>query len=216
MLGTVKVGGLQLSNMVLMTGLNYGGLPGLGVSATIDIASFSSSISLFFDANNPTKSIFAGAMSDISLADIASLFGNVKSLPKGISNVLDGIELSGTGAFLIPAETASTLDNQQQDAIIEAFNTHGGIQLSGTDNDLLVVVKQAGKQWAITDLPDMMKHYSLKSGDKGITVTLDAQVERALVIYKECFFALRAARTDARSRRVDIHHAPAKTSNQSF
>lgn len=176
MLGSVKVGGVQLSNMVLMTSINYGGVPSLGIAATIDVGDISSSIALFFDSNNPAKSVFAGAISDISLADIASLFAKIKRLPDGFADVLENITISGTGEFYLPKTLATALDNLESETIIAAFNEHGGIKLLGAGYDLLLVVKTVGQRWALTDLADMMKHYSLTLTDQGIRVTLDAQI----------------------------------------
>ena len=165
--------------MVLMTGLSYAGVPSLGVAATLDVKDISSSIALFFDGNDPTKSIFAGAISDISLADIVSVFANVKKLPSGIGNVLKGIELSGTGEFTMPKSIIADLDEQDVEAVTSAFNQHGGIKLSGGANDISLIVKKKGNSWSLTDLADMMKHYSLRKTNKGVVVTLDAQVYNA-------------------------------------
>ncbi|MCJ8269268.1 MAG: hypothetical protein MJK04_07670, partial [Psychrosphaera sp.] len=176
MVGTIKAGGVQLSNLVLMTGLSYAGVPSLGVAGTIDIKDISSSIALFFDGNDPSKSVFAGAISDISLAEITSVFANVKKLPKGIGKVLKQINLSGTGEFVMPAKTTTALDDLDLSVVSAAFNQHGGIKLTGGDSTLSLVIKTAGKKWSLTDLGDMMKHYSIEKTSKGIVVSLDAQV----------------------------------------
>lgn len=125
--------------------------------------------------------------------------------------------------------------------MIAGFKRYGGISLS-SEESLSLVVKSTGKQWSLTDLGDMMKHYSLAKTNKGVVVTLDAQVyvapqttkvgaltfnqgmllngkltvlkqaatchievnrskgividaqlERALIIYKQAFFCLKAS-----------------------
>ncbi len=176
MLGTANLNGVKLSNLALMASMNWGGVPSLGIAGTVDVDTFSSSIALFFDSTDPSKSIFAGSVSDINLKDIATVFASAKKMPKGIEQVLKGIELTGTGKFVIANSLCDALDNIELAALSQAFKKEGGITLPSSQDQVLLVIKQKGKRWSLTNMYDKMKHYTLVKKRNGIEVTLDSQV----------------------------------------
>ena len=176
LLGTVNIQGVQLSNLSLMASMNWGGVPSLGFAATIDVQDVSSSLALFFDSNDPSKSIFAGSLSDTTLKQVSSLFVKPKSLPNGISKILDDIEIKGTGEFSMPLSAIKSLDELDHAKVAACFKQHGEITLPGSSDQLLLVVKHKGRSWSITNLKDRMKHYSIRKERNKLVVSMDAQV----------------------------------------
>ena len=100
MVGTLKFGSVQVSNLALALGFNWAAIPTLGFAASLNISGWQSSLAILFDSTDPSKSLLAGAISDVSLADIANgLAGG--DVPKEIEDVLDEFEIIGrhTQAF---------------------------------------------------------------------------------------------------------------------
>ncbi len=60
--GTINFGNLKLSNMGLALGVNWGGIPSVGIAAQIDTKKFSSSIAVIADSTDPSKSVLAGSV----------------------------------------------------------------------------------------------------------------------------------------------------------
>lgn len=175
MAGTVALGGVKLSNLAVMTAVSWSGIPSLGLAATIDVSSFSSSIAVMFDSTDPSKSLFAGSVSDLTLADVASTLAGAKKLPNDLRKVLAGFGLSGTQPFSIPAATSTALDDLELEAVAQAFKA-AGVPISSAPGSTLLVVGKAGKSWQLTDLRNKMRHYQLEKKGKNIRVTVNAQV----------------------------------------
>lgn len=176
MKGTVKFNDLQLSNLSLMFGMNWGGIPSLGVAGMLTFPNFSGSVAILFDANDPAKSLLAGSVSDLSLLDIAQDFAKVKNIPKEIKKPLEKIGFEGTKPFLLPAKTSQALDDRDLTSVAAAFSTTAKITLSSTEDKTLLVTKKQGQSWHLTDMPNSMMHYQLTKTPKGIKVTLDTQL----------------------------------------
>ncbi|HEX6095244.1 MAG TPA: hypothetical protein VF432_02885 [Thermoanaerobaculia bacterium] len=173
MQGTIRFGPIQLSNLALIIGSSFEAIPSFGVAATIDVADFESSVAVFFDSVEPSRSLLAGAIDGASLLDVAEILAGQGNVPDGLSDVLDSIALRGLKAFTIPAETARALDERDLPAIAAAFRPHG-VNLPATSDRILLVVNTAGSVWHITDMTTM-NHYRLDRKANGIEVTLQAQ-----------------------------------------
>src|SRR5262249_400683 len=147
MQGTIRFSPVQLSNLVLVIGLDFEGIPSLGIAATLDISNFDSSVAIFFDSVDPAKSMVAGAISNVTLLDIARFLAGQQDIPPGLDTVLGLIGLKELKAFSMPASLAPSLDNRDVSAISTAFKQYGSITLPGTSDLVLLVINKRGAVW---------------------------------------------------------------------
>ncbi|MCP3144433.1 hypothetical protein [Pyxidicoccus xibeiensis] len=172
MVGSVEFAGLTLSNVALVVGVSWEALPSLGIAATLAVDRFNSSLAIFFDSTDPTRSMLAGSLSDLSLRDVVDTLAG-KVLPSEVDAVLPQVELVGTQDFTVGAELATALDNLQVAEVSAAFAAQG-ITLPAAVSQVLLVASRPGKQWFITDMARMV-HYSLEKVSGGIRVRLSPQ-----------------------------------------
>jgi hypothetical protein len=175
MQGTIHFGPVQLSNLALVVGLDFEGIPSLGIAATLDISTFESALALFFDSTDPAKSLVAGALSNVTLLDIARYLAGQQDIPAGLDTILGLIGLKELQAFSMPSALATSLDERDIPAISAAFTRYGGIRIAGTSDLVLLVVNEPGSAWHLTDLASM-QHYSLKLQGTSLAVTLEPQL----------------------------------------
>jgi hypothetical protein len=172
--GTVDFGPFRVGNLALEMGVDFEGLPSLGLAGTLDVGSFDSSLAVFFDAANPAQSMVAGAVSNLTLADVAaSLLGGAIKSP--IDDVLKTVAIRGTQQFPIAASLGADLDQRKLDGVAAAFASAGKVQIPSTAAQTLLVVKKPGQAWALTDLTTM-RHYQLSLQGQSIVVSLEAQL----------------------------------------
>ncbi|MGJ4788449.1 hypothetical protein [Leptospira koniambonensis] len=167
----------KLSNLALEVGINWEGIPSLGVAATIDVGEIESSVAVFFDSTRPSRSLVAGSISNVTLKKILdNLAGELtEKLPDVIENVLDQVAIEGTGGFNIPTSYADDLDNLKIESISSAFSSIGKISIPSSSSQVLLVVNKPGTTWYLTDLTTMM-HYQLYKTGNTIAVSLEAQL----------------------------------------
>lgn len=174
MAGTLSFSPVTLSNVAIEIGIDEAEIPSLGFAATIDIADFDSSIAIFFDSTDPSKSMFAGSVSDVTLLSIATSIAGQGSVPSPLDTVLAQFGLKGIGAFQMPGSASTALDTRDLTAIRAAF-AQGGVTLPSADNQIFFVVNTAGSVWHLTDLSQML-HYELQAGGGSIAVALEPQI----------------------------------------
>ena len=163
----------KLSNLALEIGISWEGIPSFGVAGTIDVAKFESSIAVFFDSAMPSKSVVAGAISDLTLADILdTLTGNI--LPSEIDDVLEKVSIKGTHYFDISGTLASDLDNLVLGNVAAECLSKGGVTIPTAQDQVLLVVNTPGQVWYLTDMT-LMRHYAFKKKDDSINVSIEAQ-----------------------------------------
>jgi hypothetical protein len=163
----------KLSNLALQIGVNWGGVPSLGIAATIDVNRFQSQVAIFFDSTNPSRSLVAGSISNLTLKDVAdTLLG--AALPSAIDEVLSKASLKGTHRFLIPGDLADELDSRDIAEIAAAFGSAGKIQIPSASEQVVLCVNEPGQAWHLTDLT-MMRHYALKKSGNAIEVSVEPQ-----------------------------------------
>lgn len=163
----------KLSHLAIEIGIDWEGIPSLGVAGTIDVATFESSIAVFFDSSDPAKSMVAGALMNLSMKDILdALTGN--TVPSEIDSVLQQVNVRGTHSFTIAGDLAADLDNLKLDRVAPAFQSQGGITIPADINQVLLVRNTPGSIWYLTDLT-IMRHYALTKQGDTITVILEAQ-----------------------------------------
>jgi len=173
MTGTIKFGPVHLSNLALVIGMDFEGVPSLGVAATIDVGDFDSSVAVFFDSDDPDKSMFSAAVSDLTLLDVTkSIAGG--GIPSALNSVLGAVGLKGISAFQMPASVADSLDGRDLAAISTAFKQYGSVTLPSTSDRVLLVINSKGSVWHLTDMSSML-HYELKRQGDQIAVSLEPQ-----------------------------------------
>ncbi len=172
MLGSIAFEGLTLSNLALVIGVNWEAIPSLGIAATLSGARFQTSLAVFFDSVDPSRSLLAGAVSDLSLRDVVDTFAR-STAPAELRQAFEQAALLGTSTFSVGAELAAALDNLQLDAISAAFAQHG-VALPSSSSQVLLVVGRAGRRWFLTDMATML-HYALVASKGQIQVSLDPQ-----------------------------------------
>jgi hypothetical protein len=171
---------LQFSNLALEIGIDVEGIPSFGFMGTLSTSSgFDSSIAVFFDSINPSKSLIAGAISNITLFDVIDTFtdGSANDVPQWLKDALSAIALKGLNAFTLDAGLAEALDNLDLAAISTAFAAHH-VTVSTSSSNTFLVVEQPGKIWSLTTMngADGITHYQLKAGADGILVDVEAQL----------------------------------------
>ncbi|MEA2695147.1 MAG: hypothetical protein QOJ16_4534, partial [Acidobacteriota bacterium] len=172
MLGSVQFLGVTLSNLAIVVGIDWEGLPSLGIAAEIAVDRFESSLAIFFDSTDPSRSMVAGSVSDLSLKDVVdTLAGSV--LPSSVDAVLPKVALVGTGTFTVAASLAKALDSRQLDVISAAFAPHAKVPSSSSQ--VLFVVSKPGQEWFLTDMTTML-HYQIAKTGTGIQVSLEPQI----------------------------------------
>ncbi len=173
--GVVKFGGLTLSNLALVMGISWEGIPSLGIAASLTSSSFNSSLAVFLDSENPGKSLLAGAVSKLTLKDIATDLSGIKNFPHSLDKALEHIDIEGTHNFAIPAKVAHALDSLDLEKVAVAFHKHGKVSLPTSQDQLLLAVGKKGKSWNLTNMADNMRHYQLERKGHRIKVSLEPQ-----------------------------------------
>ncbi len=163
----------KLSNLALEIGVDWGGIPSLGIAATIDVKNFESSVALFFDSANPAQSLVAGSVSDLTLKDVVDtlLGGPVTS---EIDGVLKLVGVKGTHQFQIPGALANDLDTLNVEKVAAAFASAAKIEIPSSQTQTMLSVNTPGSVWHLTDLTKM-RHYMLKKRGDTIEVSIEAQ-----------------------------------------
>jgi hypothetical protein len=169
----VHCGPFQLSQLALEVGVDWAGIPSLGIAATIDVKQFESSVAVFFDSTDPTRSLVAGSLGDLTMKDVVTtLVGGAPT--SSIDGVLSSIAIRGTRTFSIPGDLAGDLDNRVFDKVASAFASAARIQIPSSSSQLLLVVNRKGAVWHLTDLT-AMRHYELKRAGDKIQVSIAPQ-----------------------------------------
>ena len=174
--GTVSFEGFQLSNLGVMFGYNWALIPSIGIMANIDTSDFSTSIAMLFDSGDPSKSVMAGSISDISLKGLANELAKVNAVPNELTDILETISIEGINEFTVAATLATALDDKDQATVAQVINDTVGLSLPSDSENLLIVVNKAGERWNLTDVRDSMKHYELELENGQITGKAKAQI----------------------------------------
>lgn len=158
----IDCGPFKLSNLAMEVGVNWGGIPSLGLAATIDFKDFSSSVAVFFDSADPARSLIAGSISNLNARDILRAF--VGGVQTPLDDLLKSIAIRGTHQFTIPGDLTDELDGLVLDKVAAAFAV-AKVTIPSASQQLTLVPKTRGASWHLTDLTKM-RHYQLaKKGD---------------------------------------------------
>lgn len=173
--GTINFGNVKLSNLGLAMGINWGGIPSLGIAAQIDTKSFNSSIAVIADSTDPSRSVLAGSISQLSLADITKEFAKVARLPKEINQTFKSIKLRSVRTFSIATGTVSALNDKDHAAVSAAFSA-ADVTIPASEEMLLIVVRKKGRIWSLTDMSQGMRHYTVTLKEKMLEVAVTPQL----------------------------------------
>ena len=154
-------------------------IPSLGFSATIDVGHVQASASLFLNSIIPEQSMFAAAISSLSLFDVASSIAGQKNIPSALANVLKRIGLEQLHSFpvdkMLAKQLITALDNRDLPTIAGIFSQNG-ISIPSTSDQLLLDINIKSSLWYLTDLTDQMLHYELNaSADGSVIVSVEPQ-----------------------------------------
>lgn len=173
MAGTIQFGTVQLSDLALVIGCDWEGIPSIGVACAMTVRNFQSALAFFFDSTDPSRSLLAGSVSGLTLNDVlTTMVGHVA--PSGVDEVLKQIALVGTSDFMLPASAADALDNLDMPAISAAFAT-AHVSLPTSTQNVLVNVAERGQRWFITNMADSMMQYQAVKQPNGVRVTVEPQ-----------------------------------------
>ncbi|HEY6969026.1 MAG TPA: hypothetical protein VJA94_07480, partial [Candidatus Angelobacter sp.] len=172
MVGSITFEGITLSNLAIVIGVDWEGIPSLGVAATLTVSHFQSSLAVFFDSTEPSRSMLAGSLSDLSLKDVVDTFAG-KVVPSSVDPVLGEVALVGTSEFTIPADVAAALDKMQIDVVSAAFSK-AGASIPSIASQVLLVAGKPGQSWFITNMANLF-HYELVRMGNSIRVRLNPQ-----------------------------------------
>lgn len=167
----VDCGPFTLSNLALQIGANWVGLPSLGIAASIDTKGFSSSVAVFFDSTDPSRSLVAGSISGLTAKDVVSAFAG--NLPSPLDEVLKTIAIQGTHQFALPGDVADSLDGLALDKVSTAF-AGAKVTIPSSTQQLALVAKTKGTSWHLTDLT-LMRHYELEKKDGQVQARISPQ-----------------------------------------
>ncbi len=168
---------IKLREVALIGTIDWEWVPGLGVSAQVDVGTFDSAITVFIDSADPLQSILIGAVSDITLKNVVEeLTGELKNpVPPKLLSVLDTIGIFGTGTFKMPKSVAKALDDRDIPNTSSAFQQYGNVDLPNNPQQTLITVNKKGKLWYVADIFNRI-HYELKLDGDSIDVSQEAQL----------------------------------------
>ncbi len=168
---------IKLREVALIGTIDWEWVPGLGVSAQVDVGTFDSAITVFIDSADPLQSILIGAVSDITLKNVVEeLTGELKNpVPPQLLSVLDTIGIFGTGTFKMPKSVAKALDDRDIPNTASAFQQYGNVDLPNNPQQTLITVNKKGELWYVADIFNRI-HYELKLNGDSIDVSQEAQL----------------------------------------
>ena len=164
----------KLGNVAVVIGINWEGIPSLGLAATLVVAGKEFACAVFLNSSNPSQSMVAGAMSDLTLGEVVSAI-TADFIPDEFKDLLDLVSIEGTRKFELPGAVADALDNLKVAEVSAAFAA-AGVQIPAATDQVFLTVDSPGSRWYLTDLRNRARHYQLrKAGDK-VEVSVEAQV----------------------------------------
>ena len=187
----LKFGPLQLGGLALELGVSFEGLPSFGFAAELMVEDlFDSTLAVLINSSNPSESMIAGALSNITLGDIVKkLAGEItEQIPSAIESVLDEVAIKGSidSAFQIPKSSSTALEeamnNFNGDVIQNDFISFGKQKSFPTTSDGMMIFNDSGNgKWYITEKEgagdsSTVTHWQLvKNTDGAIEVSKEAQ-----------------------------------------
>lgn len=172
--------GLTVSDIGLMVGVTWEGVPAVGFAGTLTACSLQGSLACVVNSGDPPKSVLAGSLSTLSLGEILSTFVGIEINPeptaREIIAVLRNIAVEGINEFTLPSSLGAALDEGDLKAVASAFSNDAKTPLSSDSEETLLVVGIPGSNWFVTDKRSGITHYGLVHNGTDITVREQAQL----------------------------------------
>ncbi|TFF14446.1 hypothetical protein EXW72_04440 [Pseudomonas sp. BCA14] len=174
---TIDFSVFKLKALAFELGISFEGEPSIGFAAELDIADIDSSLAVFIDTVQPSQSMVAGAISNLSLAKVFDeLTGAVASdLPGFLRDVLTRIAVGGLHSFDSDWQAYHDALNHYDLAKIREMFAAGGINLPTDSGQIQLIVNTPDQEWYLLDL-SMMYHYEMQRNGQQISVSLEAQL----------------------------------------
>lgn len=164
----------KLGNLAVVVGINWEGVPSLGLAATLVVAGHEFACAVFFNSENPSQSMVAGAMSDLTLRQVVDAI-TADFIPGEFKDLLDLVSIEGTRKFELPGALADALDNLKVAEVSSAFAA-AGVSIPAATDQVFLVVDSPGSRWYLTDLKNRARHYQLRKEGDRVKVSVEAQV----------------------------------------
>lgn len=187
----IPFGPLQLGGIALELGISFEGLPSFGFAAELMVDNlFDSTLAVLVNSSNPSESMIAGALSNITLGDVVDkLAGELNEpLPAPIKGALDEVAIKGTknGAFTVTNSASPTLEdalNNFHGEVIQSDFVNYGRQESfpATSDGMMIFNDSKNGKWYITEQAgtgdsSTVTHWQLvKNSKQEIEVSREAQ-----------------------------------------
>lgn len=188
---SIDFGCFKIQQLALQIGVSWEGVPSFGVAGSITAGDrFNSSIAVLFDSEDPTRSMVAGSVSDVSLADIFDVFlpedCESKRLAEesinDVREVLGWFRLSGTNSFDISTDLIDALDNVDLKAISDELAKYD-VSIPTDISQVYYSIGKPGESWFIAALePGKPRYYEIfretdsASGTDVLRVSTEAQI----------------------------------------
>lgn len=177
--GELTFDSLTIADIVLEIGIDEEGIPTVGFAGTIADGSFDSSVAILIDSTDPTNSLLAGSISDLTLADILKVLTH-GSAPKAFTDVLERVGISGTGPVEVPMpggaeKVIDELNHRQCGQAVRAVFDKAKHTLPAGSASVFVHPDKDGNppRWFVTDL-SKLRTYTVEHHGKALHITLDA------------------------------------------
>ncbi|NUP47978.1 MAG: hypothetical protein HOW97_11795 [Catenulispora sp.] len=177
MAGTLTFGPVSLTDLGVVIGLDLEGVPSFGVCGALAAGSFASSVAVFLDSVDPAKSLLAGSVTELTLADVAEFIAGQSGQPgqpTAALPVLGQIGVAPLSTFTLPASAQAALASRDLTALAAAFATQS-VTIPSAADQVHLIGSPDGVDWHLTDLTTMT-HYSLVTGPGGVAGSIDPQL----------------------------------------
>lgn len=158
--------GLTVSDVGLMLGVTWEGVPAVGFAGTITAMNFQGSLACIVNSVDPKNSILAGSISQLTVGDIVNTFVGVVVQPdpgaKEIIAVLNNIGVEGINPFTLPISLVEALDGVDLEKVVATFNQSTGAKLTPKPESTMLIVGEQGNSWFLTDKTNGVVHYQIK------------------------------------------------------
>ena len=168
----ISCGPFQIANLALQVGVNWAGIPSLGIAATIATTAFASSVALFFDSTNPAKSMIAGSVSNLTLKSVLDVL--VGGFVPAVDAIFNEIALLGTQEFDLPLSLVPALDSDNIAQISQAFAAVG-VTIPSSAQRVLLIRSTDGNKWYLTNLADRARQYQIVRSNTKLVGSVQAQ-----------------------------------------
>ncbi len=204
------VQGLDLTDLAFVLGFAWADeLPTVGFTGLLDCGQLQGFLAVLFDAENPTESMFAGCVSDVSLADVVTAILGSGTMDSAIGGILrDAFSIQG---IALTQDLPSA--NEADEAILDSGRVPSSIKTALTNNDqpfattdaaVSVYTSEKDQTWFLFDHQNV-NGYTIGVDQGTFTIEWQAEIYIAPQATRIGQFRFPAGRrVDARVKILDI------------